>query len=497
VRFSSGGKNTIFALLPKVFDLLNLKNNDLIRRQTKAFVYSKNPVFLKILYLKIYGTLLNAMIHCQIFFIGGCMRKKTMLFSLIGICFFLVFFILYRYGNVRTKTFACRDSIGCVTISPGESVKLGMLQALSGKVAPLGIGQVRGMELALADRNHQILGHPVELRTEDTGCTAEGGTVAAMKIVADSQYIAIFGTTCSSSAAAAAKVMSEAGLVMISGNNSAPFLTSMNGKYATNWQPGYFRTAQNEEHSGKAAAFFAFEKLGLRKAATVNDGDIYTRGLTDGFRNKFEELGGKIVFASSAGKGDSNMEPLIAAVKNSGAEMLFFPLFQPEGNLVVREFRKHRDPELKKIVLMSDGALIEKTFLADMGKDAQGMYFVGPASPPESPELHRLNSAYREKYMESPHNYYYLNAYDAASLLFAALEKAAFKEEDGTLHIGRQALRDELYATRDFPGVTGQLACDQFGDCIPPEFHILRLDDAEKGIEGLQSNVLFTYAPVN
>ncbi len=425
------------------------------------------------------------------------MRKKAMLFWLTGICFFLMLFILYRYGNVKPKTFECIDAIGCVIIAPGEPVRMGMLQALSGKVAPLGIGQVRGMELALADRNHQILGHSVELHTEDTGCTAEGGTVTAMKIVSDPKYIAIFGTTCSSSAAAAAKVMSEAGLVMISGNNSAPFLTSMNGKYALNWQPGYFRTAQNEEHSGKAAAFFAFEKLGLRKAATVNDGDIYTSGLTDGFRHKFEEMGGKIVFASSVSKGDSNMEPLIAAVKNAGAEILFFPLFQPEGNLVVREFRKHKDSELQKIFLMSDGALIEKTFLADMGKDTEGMYFVGPAHPPDSPEVQRLESAYREKYGESPYNTYYLNAYDAANLLFAAIEKTAFREDDGTLHIGRQALRDELYGTRDFPGVTGLLACDQFGDCISPEFNILRLDDAEKGIEGLQSNVLFTYGPVN
>ncbi|MEZ4526604.1 MAG: branched-chain amino acid ABC transporter substrate-binding protein [Desulfobacterales bacterium] len=423
------------------------------------------------------------------------MRKKQIQYWLSGICFLILFFILYRYGYVRLKTFVCKDPIGCVTIAPGEPVRLGMLQALSGKVAPLGIGQVRGMELALDARNHQILGHPVELRTEDTDCTGEGGTVAAMKIVSDPKYIAIFGTTCSSAAATAAKVMSEAGLVMISGNNSAPFLTSLNGEYAPRWQPGYFRTAQNEEHSGKAAAFFAFEKLGLRKAAIVNDGDIYTTGLTEGFRQKFEEMGGKIVFASSVSKGDSNMEPLVTAIKNSEAEILFFPLFQPEGNLVVREFRKHEDAESRKIALMSDGALIEKTFIEDMGKEAEGIYFVGPASPPKSPEVLALEAAYGKKYGESPYNTYYLNAYDAANLLFAAIEKTAFRDDDGSLHIGRQALRDELYGTRDFPGVTALLSCDRFGDCISPEFKILRLDDAEKGIAGLESNVLFLYAP--
>jgi ABC-type branched-subunit amino acid transport system substrate-binding protein len=62
-----------------------------------------------------------------------------------------------------------------------------------------------------------------------------------------------------------------------------PFLTSIRGKAAPDYHPGYFRTAPNEEYSGKTAAVFAYQKLGIRKAAVINDGDIYTRGLIDGF----------------------------------------------------------------------------------------------------------------------------------------------------------------------------------------------------------------------
>lgn len=179
------------------------------------------------------------------------------------------------------------------------SLKIGVLQALSSDVAPLGREQIRGIELALAKYGNQLLGHPIELHTEDTGCSAEGGANAALKIIADPQTVAIWGTTCSSAAATAAKVMSEAGLTMISGNNSAPFLTSIGGQYAPNWQPGYFRTAPNEENAGKAAAIYAFEQLGIRKAAAIHDGDIYTRGLSEGFKNTFEKLGGTIVLYSS------------------------------------------------------------------------------------------------------------------------------------------------------------------------------------------------------
>jgi len=42
-------------------------------------------------------------------------------------------------------------------------------------------------------------------------------------------------------------------------------------------------------------------------------------------------------------------------------------------------------------------------------------------------------------------------------------------DADGTVHIGRQALRDALYATKDFAGLTGSLSCDENGDCATGE----------------------------
>ncbi len=125
--------------------------------------------------------------------------------------------------------FECTDAIGCVDIAPGQPIKLGVLQALSGGVAVIGSDQTRGIELALAMRDNQLLGHPIELQIEDERCTSEGGTIAAMKVVADPQAVAVIGTTCSGAATTAIKVISEAGLVMVSGANTAPSLTAIGG----------------------------------------------------------------------------------------------------------------------------------------------------------------------------------------------------------------------------------------------------------------------------
>jgi branched-chain amino acid transport system substrate-binding protein len=88
---------------------------------------------------------------------------------------------------------------------------------------------------------------------------------------------------------------------------------------------------------------------------------------------------------------------------------------------------------------------------------------------------------------------YYAHSYDAANLLLNAIEAVAVPDQDGTLHIGRQALRDALYGTTGFDGLTGSLTCDEFGDCGLGRFHVTRLDEPAAGLEGLAANIVYTY----
>jgi len=379
-----------------------------------------------------------------------------------------------------------------VDIAPGEPIKLGVLQALSGGVAPIGVDHTRGVELALATRDNQLLGHPIELQIEDERCTSEGGTIAAMKVVADSQVVAILGTTCSGAATTAAKIMSEAGLAMVSGANTAPSLTAIGGEQGADWQPGYLRTSHNEAVVAQAAATFVLQELGVTKAATINDGDAYTRGYTEVFNQAFTDLGGEIVLATAVNKGDTDMYPVLTAVAASGAELLFFPIFQPEADFIVLQAREVAG--LENTILMGGGALLTDGFIESVGADGVGMYIAGPA-PLESPAFAKLVSAYEARYGESPHTFGFRSDYDATNLLLNAMEAVALQEQDGTLHIGRQALREALYATTHFEGVTGRLTCDEFGDCSATTFIIARLGDPAAGIEGLLSNVIYTYTP--
>ena len=383
--------------------------------------------------------------------------------------------------------FECTDAIGCVDIAPGEPLKLGVLYAQN-----VGPDHYRGVELAVDARDGQVLGHPIQLQIEDEQCTSEGGTMAALKIVADPQTVAIVGTTCSGAATTATKIMSQAGLAMVSGANTAPSLTAIDGEQGVDWQPGYLRTAHNEAVAVQAAATFVFQELGVTKVATVNDGDAYTRGFTDVFEQAFTDLGGKIVLDLAVNKGDTDMRPVLAAVAASGAELIFFPIFAPEATLIALQAKEV--PGLENILLLGSEVLLSNNFIESVGADGVGLYITSQSAP-ESPAYHELISAYETKYGEPTRSISLANFYDAANLLLNAIEAVATQEKDGALHIGRQALREALYATTDFEGVSSTYSCDQFGDCSTVGFVIVRLDDPSAGIEGLQSNVIYTFTP--
>jgi branched-chain amino acid transport system substrate-binding protein len=389
-----------------------------------------------------------------------------------------------------TPPFECTDAIGCVTIAPGDPIKLSALQVLSGDIAYAGTEHVQSIELAIAKRDDQLLGHPIVLQREDSKCSSEGGANAALKVVADPQVLAIIGPLCSGAAVTAGEVMSEAGLVMISGANTAPSLTSIGGERGADWQPGYFRTTHNDSVKGRAAATFAFQELGVTKASTFNDSEAFSQQLVQVFEQTFKEAGGDVVLATAITKGDTDMHPVLTAVEVSGAELLFFPLLSPEGDLVVEQSQEI--PGLENIILMSDDALLSEPFMESLSTDDVVMFFLTPTSPEGEDEL---ASEYEARFGESLSFTFYSFTYDATNMILDAIETVAVQEEDGTLHIGRQAFRDALYATSDFEGVTGRMSCDEFGDCGTSKLSVIRLDGTTADVEAVKSNVVYTYTP--
>jgi branched-chain amino acid transport system substrate-binding protein len=87
--------------------------------------------------------------------------------------------------------------------------------------------------------------------------------------------------------------------------------------------------------------------------------------------------------------------------------------------------------------------------------------------------------AYLERYGTEPTAPFHAHAYDATNMILNAIEKVAQQTADGTLLIGRQALRDALFATSGLEGITGTLTCDQYGDCADPQISVSQIESGD------------------
>lgn len=360
--------------------------------------------------------------------------------------------------------FTCTDSIGCVTVAPGDPVHIAYAMVIAGPDATLGIDSRNGAELAIDDKGGTILGHPIKFDGEDDGCSAEGGQAAGTKLAADPTIVAVIGTSCSSALRVAMPLLSKAGFTVISASNTAVDLTLPGGE---NNHPGYLRTAHSDAFQGSAAAKFAFEYLKVTKAATIHDGSIYAEQLQQVFADEFKKLGGTITAQTAVTPDQTDMTSVLTDLATGGPELIYHPIFIQAGSQIIRQARQTAG--LENTYLMGADGMFSPDVVEGAGDAVEGVFV---SSPDFTAFGEKYNNdflpKYKAKFGSDPLSIFHAHAYDAINIVFAAIEKVAVQDADGTLHIPRQALRDAMYATTNFPGLTGTLTCSQYGDCGAP-----------------------------
>ena len=215
-------------------------------------------------------------------------------------------------------------------------------------------------------------------------------------------------------------------------------------------------------------ARFAYEELGLRSVGAIHDGDPYTSGLVNGFADAFGKLGGTTEIASVE-KGQTDMSAVLSQLAAGSPDGLFFPLFPPEGERVLRQSAGVAG--LEDATMIGGAAMFVPAILALA--ESEGMYFPGPevdfddqVNEATGKSGAQLTADYLERYGEEPTTAYVAHAYDATTVLLRAIEEVAVIDGD-TLRIDREKLRQTLTATAGFQGIIGSVSCDEFGTAAP------------------------------
>ena len=425
-------------------------------------------------------------------------------------------------GGVSDGGVSDGGTLGVVRVLPGEAVQVRSLNVLSGETAFLGWGNHRAVELAVedygdirvedgsgsgsagagpADRISDDYGgigaFPVELGSAVDGlCSADGGRAGAQTIVADGRVVGVVGSSCSVAGAAAAPVITAAGMVMVAPSNTSPSLTSdLAGNPGEDRFPGYFRTSYNSLFQVWAIAEFLYNEVGFRTAATIHADDPAAQSFAATFTEAFEALGG------SAGSGrisedGTDIVPVLTELAAGEPEALLLPVFRPAGDIIAERARSV--PGLESARMIAPPSLGDDFMKLPQ---SQGMFFLVP-----DPRLgDNINQAtgksaaealgdYTDRYGEEPSSPFWAHAYDATTLLLDAISSSSTVDEDGALLIDRSRVRRTLHNTSGYRGLTGTLSCDEFGDCgIPRLIIIEHLNPADP--EASKQNIVFEYTP--
>jgi branched-chain amino acid transport system substrate-binding protein len=374
------------------------------------------------------------------------------------------------------------DKFKCVTIAPGDPIKIASALTISGDTAFLGNDSNFGIQVAINDVNDTVLGHKVELVKQDAGCgNAQDGQTAAQAIVADPSIVAVIGTSCSRTAVPAMPVLKAQGYLMISPSNTAPSLTN-----PTSTDFGgdfYMRTAYNDKVQGAAVAKFACEQLHVKTAATIHDGSPYAKQLQQVFADEFQkQCQGTITDQEAIQVKDTDFHSVLTTIGAKKPDFLFYPIFDPEGPLITKQVQDI--PNLSKTILAGADGIKDQGFIDAAGQLAarKGMYFSGPdLNFGDKYTKDFLPKYYALAGQNSTLAPYHAHAYDAANIIFKAIEAVALKGSDGTLYIPRTALRDWARGLKNYPGLTGTLTCDPNGDCGATDVSIAQLKPDSSG----------------
>ncbi len=329
----------------------------------------------------------------------------------------------------------------------GGTLKVAVLAPLSGDVKTFGESTRDGVLLAVEEWNENggVLGKEIETIVEDSQCSAEVAVSAANKVINQDGVKFIIGEVCSSASIPVSEIVTTNEVFQISPTSTNASVTVTEDGTV---KPTVFRACFIDEFQGAVAAKFARENLGAQTAAVFLDqGNDYVRGLAEVFINEFEAAGGEVVVEESYTTDDTDFSAILTKVKDANPDVLYLPDYYDKVNLIGAQAQEQGITATKLGADGWDSADLDRSVV-------EGGYFTNHFSPDDTrPIVQDLVSKYEAKYGNTPDALAAL-AYDAANILFQAMENA-----DSTTD--PQAVADAM-ESGTFPVVSGDISYDEY-----------------------------------
>lgn len=352
--------------------------------------------------------------------------------------------------------------IGVAAAETPTEVRIGVYEPMTGAMAAGGQMTWEGIELAQKHRP-TVLGLPVRLILVDNRSDKVEAATAVTRLVQRDKVHAIIGSYGSALSMSGGPIAQEAKVPVMGCSPTNPLVTLGNDYY--------FRACFIDPFQGRVMAQFAFEKLGAKKAAIIQDvAQDYAVGLANFFKEAFIELTGDpeaIVANTYYQTGDRDFTAQLTHIASTNPDVVFAPGYYADSAVLISQARS-----LGIDAPFLGGDTFEAPeFIEIGGKDVEGVYFSThySADAPITPASEEFVALYKAEFGKAPNTFAALG-YDCYMLVLDAIERAGV--------VDPVAIRDAMAETKEFMGATGIITLDENGDATKSAV-VLQVQDGE------------------
>jgi branched-chain amino acid transport system substrate-binding protein len=332
-----------------------------------------------------------------------------------------------------------------------DVILIGEVGSLTGSEAAFGISTRDGIALAVEEANEAggVKGKKLAVRVYDDQSKPEEAASAITRLITQDKVVVVLGEIASSNSLAMAPKAQEAKVPMITPSSTNPKVTAV-GDYI-------FRVCFIDPFQGYVMAKYSHDELKFKEVAILTDKkSAYSEGLTEVFQRKFAEMGGKIVVVESYAKGDTDFRAQLTNIKKLKPQGLYVPGYYQDVAVIAEQAK---ELGLKVTMMGGDGWDSAKLFELG-GTSVEGSYVSNHYSSDDpNPRVQEFIKKYAAKYKTTPDSLAALG-YDSARVAIEAMKRAA--------DLSGPALRDQIAATKDFPGVAGTITLDEKRNPVKP-----------------------------
>jgi branched-chain amino acid transport system substrate-binding protein len=197
--------------------------------------------------------------------------------------------------------------------------------------------------------------------------------------------------------------------------------------------------------------------MGIRNLGVLYVKNDYSQGLYEGTTEAFQSRGGNVAIAETAQIGDKDFKTQLTKIRAANPDAIYIPNYTAEMAQILEQAS-----QLGITIPFVSGDGFSNPEIYDLAAAyTDGVTYIGPTQIEESDAALSFEKKYTDKYGFAPDSFA-KNAYDAAYILFDALEKVYAQSGK----FDRKAVRDAFAATKDFQGINGTINFAENGDLV-------------------------------